>query len=143
MKNFYSILLLFSLFTFLKCVDNISFTVERKGDGTTCYQTGGMYSFFIEGTFSSEPSVSDEIIIDLESPSNAQAICYPANGFKSITCYIDSCFNILNRTDIIVSVNPPSSSKFTFPNWKEFFYQNNVIIKWVKCLPLGETTFSP
>ena len=102
-----------------------------------------MFSFFINGTFSSEPSVSDEIIINLESPSNAQAFCYPKIGFKSITCYIDSCFNILNRTHIIVPVNPPSSSKFTFPNWKEFFYQDNVVIKWVTCLPLGETTFSP
>jgi len=153
MKNY--MLLLTSLYLMIAysiCKDKISFTVSRLEESVFgCSASTGEYNFYIKGDFSSESGYLDDLIIYMESPSNAKVQCTAFTSSKdtqaSFQCTINVCINPLKSTKILVPTKPPTSTMYEFPNWEKVLGVNdglsNLVTDNVVCLPKEINTFIP
>ena len=151
MKNCFLLLLSLSLIiAYAICKSKISFTVTGL-EGSLCFDSLGDYTFDINGEFSSEKNLDDEITIYMESPSNAKVRCtpFPTTEFSSslFQCHLNVCLNPLNSVSVLVPTKPPTSGAYEFPNWEEVLGANagvsNLVKKNVQCLPSETNTFIP
>ena len=153
MKDY--MLLLTSLYLMIAysiCKDKISFTVTGLQEpSSACMESSGDYYFYIYGVFSSESGYLDDLIIYMESPSNAKVECtaFTSTEFSqaSFQCYINVCINPLKTTTILVPTKPPASIMYEFPNWEKVLGINDGVSNLVKenvvCLPKETNTFIP
>ena len=148
----YKSLLLFISISFCLCAEEIQFTVSKLGESLlSCMSFSGQYTFDIEGEFSGETSIFDEIYVDLMLPTNAQAKCSPyektAYSSAKLHCIIDICLYPLVLTDVKLPLTPPNSGKYKINKWEEVIGakdgESNVVEKSAKCLPEESNTFVP
>lgn len=125
---------------------------EIRKTQISCSSNLGTYLFDIYGEFSTTPSVLNQLTINLETPSKYTANCYPLSKSSvsedHFQCEINICEFPLKSTNIFLSLNPPSSEKYSFPNWKETIgsspkISNKVPDDDIVCTPSENDTFTP
>ena len=146
-------LLLFSiLINYFYGAEEIQFTVSKISlPSAPCTPTSGQYYFDIEGEFSTEVFLSDEIYIDMLLPNNTIAKCNPygKNSFtpEKIHCSLDICLNPLNSSKIMLPLIPPQLDKYKIQKWEEIIGtedgKSNLIVENAECFPQGTNTFIP
>ena len=114
-----------------------------------CRSTLGTYLFYMYGDFSSPPNIKNIITLDLLEPSNAKALCYPFSPSTIpgdfLQCEINLCnYNITDK--ILLSVDEPKISGYSFPNWVEIIGSNpgisNKVDENITCFPEALATFN-
>ena len=149
MVCFKSLLFSFIIY-FCLCVEEVQFTVGKISlPNTPCAPTSGQYSFDIEGEFSAEVFLSDEIYIDMLLPNNTKAKCNPygKNSFtpSKLHCSLDICFNPLNSSKIMLPITPPNLDKYKIQKWEEIIGaedgKSNLVTENAECFPQETNTF--
>jgi hypothetical protein len=147
---FFKILLFSFLIYYCLCVEEIQFSVRKVSlPKSPCAPTSGQYSFDIEGEFSAEVFLSDEIYIDMALPNNTKAKCNPygKNSFtpSKLHCSLDICFNPLNSSKIMLPLTPPQLDKYKIQKWEEIIGaedgKSNLVSENAECFPKETNTF--
>ena len=152
--NYYKIIYLsFAIFiSYSFCIEETTFIVKNiKLDYASCLESLGNFNFNIEGEFTGEVEVYNSLIIDLISPTGAQAKCTPFEKTSYTNayfyCLIDICLNPLMDSTVLLPIKSPKSDKYKFPNWEEVIGakngESNLVAKNVDCLPEESYTFTP
>jgi len=144
-------LLLFSILIYYGlCVEEIQFTVKKLSlPQPPCTPTSGQYFFDIEGEFSAEVFLNDEISIDMLLPNNTKAKCNPygKNSFtpSKFHCSLDTCLNPLNSSKIMLPLTHPNLDKYKIQKWEEIIGaedgKSNLVAENVECFPNETNTF--
>jgi hypothetical protein len=147
---FFKSLLFSFIIYYCLCVEEVQFTVGKISlPSAPCAPTSGQYSFDIEGEFSAEVFLSDEIYIDMLLPNNTKAKCNPygKNSFtpSKLHCSLDICFNPLNSSKIMLPLTPPKLDKYKIQKWEEIIGaedgKSNLVAENAECFPKETNTF--
>jgi hypothetical protein len=149
---YYKSLLLSILIGCYLCAEEIQFTVSKISIGLLpCMSSAGEYSFDIEGEFSGDVKLDNEIYVDMASPKNVQAKCVPyektIQSSSKLHCIIDVCFSPLNEVKLMLPLIPPKSEKIKIQKWEEVIGaedgKSNLVEENVDCTPYESNTFIP
>ena len=143
--------------SFIKCLlyeGKIDFMIEKIGlPQLPCVANLGTYIFYIIGEFSSPPSVTKTININLETSSKNKldSICYPLEKTEVSPSQFQCEINILSiipiiRQKIYIQIDAPKTIEYNFPNWKEKIGSNPGISNKIPeddiaCLPKEINSF--
>ena len=118
-----------------------------------CMAITGDYFFDIEGEFSKEANILDEIIIQLSTSTGniIKSLCRPFNKITkyskdNLQCTIDICMYHLEGIDLYLPTVAPNKEGYSFKKWENAFGLNpgeSNKIKSVTCLPIIKNTFIP
>ena len=113
-----------------------------KIESDECNEKEGKFRFWIRGDIFSKPTTLYLLYLNMESPSNAQALCFPFFASnEGFLCEINIVYDPLTEKNVILQKKVPSSLYYTFENWEEVVGNNNVIAENIDCKPIIRNTF--
>lgn len=143
-KFFIIFLILFiSLSTLSYCLEEEKYIFNvTKVESEECNEKEGMFRFWIRGDILSKITTSYLFYLNMESPSNAEALCIPFfDSNEGFLCQINIVYDPLTEKNVILQKKVPSSLHYTFENWEEVVGKNNVVAENIDCNPIIRNTF--
>ena len=146
-KKFFIIFLslFISLSNLSNCLDEekYSFNVTKfELYDPGCSEKEGMFRFWIRGNILSKTTNLYLLYIYMESPSNAEALCFPLfDTNEGFLCRINIVSYPLTDKNVILPKKEPFSLYYTLENWKEVVDKNNIIAENIDCKPIIRNTF--
>jgi len=107
-----------------------------------CNEKEGLFRFWIRGDILSKTTNLYLLYIYMESPSNAEALCFPFfDTNEGFLCRINIVSYPLTDKNVILSKKEPFSLYYTLENWKEVVDENSIIAENIDCKPIIRNTF--